>query len=82
MSNIISLEDEIRSLRITILICAPHFQGGHSDAGARIADLFNIPFPLRMKSLAKAARKEGLKPEKLWPWWKQMRAALKDRRGR
>lgn len=56
-----------------ILVMAPSFQGGHSQTGSEIADLFGIPFPLRMDNLAKAARARGFDPDHLWPWWKKMR---------
>lgn len=62
-----------RSFFITLLMCAPSFQGGHSDVGARLADELGTKFPLTMPNLAKVARRHGFDPDKLWPWWKKMR---------
>jgi hypothetical protein len=68
-----------RSLFVTLLMCAPSFQGGHSEVGARLADVLGTKFPITMPNLAKMARKEGLDPDKLWPWWKAQRpTALKS----
>jgi predicted RNase H-like HicB family nuclease len=65
---------KIRDYRVALFMAAAHCQGGHSDAGAIIADLLGVPLPLRMESLADRARKEGLDPDGLWPWWAKMRA--------
>lgn len=62
-----------RKLLIALLMCAAHCQGGHSEAGAEAAEALDIKFPITMEALAKAARREGLDRDKLWPWWKKMR---------
>lgn len=51
-----------------MLVKAPHFQGGHSDAGREIAKQLNCGFPVRMHGLIKAAKREGMDPKELWPW--------------
>lgn len=58
-----------------ILMAASHYQGGHSDIGAMIADMYGIPFPLTMDTLSRAARKRKLDPDVLWPWLKPMQDA-------
>jgi hypothetical protein len=57
------------SERIALFMCAAHCQGGHSVAGQEAAKALGITFPITMKKLATKARKEGLDPKKLWPWW-------------
>lgn len=52
-----------------ILKFATHYQGGHSDVGARICELYDMPFPVSMWSLRARAVEHGLKPAELWPWW-------------
>lgn len=78
MGIITRLEDDLRKTRIALLMCAAHCQGGHSEAGAEAAEVLGTTFPITMEKLARVARKEGLDPDKLWPWWKQ----LKQREGR
>lgn len=56
-----------------ILVMAPSFQGGHSGVGDEIAKFLDIPFPIRMDNLAKAARARNFDPDQLWPWWLKMR---------
>lgn len=55
--------------RIALYMCAAHCQGGHSAAGAEAAEALGITFPITMHKLANRARKDGLDPKKLWPWW-------------
>lgn len=55
--------------RIALFMCASHCQGGHSLAGAAAAKALGITFPITMKKLANRARKEGLDPKELWPWY-------------
>lgn len=57
------------SERVALYMCAAHCQGGHSDAGRAAADALGITFPITMKKLANRARKDGLDPKKLWPWY-------------
>lgn len=57
--------------RIALFMCAAHCQGGHSAAGMAAADALGITFPITMKKLANRARKDGLDPKKLWPWWEK-----------
>lgn len=54
--------------RIALFIVASHHQGGHSHPGMVISEALGIKFPVTMKKLATAARKDGLDPKKLWPW--------------
>jgi hypothetical protein len=61
-------QDQIARLEETLLVAGAHCQGGHSEAGRRIADLFGIPFPLRMENLREAAVARKLDPADLWPW--------------
>jgi len=56
-----------------LLIAAAHCQGGHSDAGAAIAEVFGIPFPVTMQALEGAATARGYEPKELWPWLFKMR---------
>lgn len=53
----------------TQLIRGASCQGGHSDEGRRIAGLLGVPFPLRMRHLAKRAVELELDPKELWPWY-------------
>jgi hypothetical protein len=55
--------------RIALFMCAASFQGGNSSAGRAAADALGITFPITMQKLANRARKDGLDPKKLWPWW-------------
>lgn len=64
-----------RVLRKALLMAAASCQGGHSDAGALIAEIFDIPFPIRMENLEAAALKDGFDPKTIWPWLYKMRAA-------
>lgn len=66
------MDDNLQTMR-TLLMCAAHCQGGHSEAGAAVADLFGIPFPLTMENLTKVAERHGFDRDDLWPWWKRMR---------
>lgn len=76
-----ALAARVIELQRALYMAAASNQGGHSDAGAEIARLLNVPFPLRMDALAKAAMRDGFDPDELWPWLKLMRArsALEDR---
>jgi hypothetical protein len=65
--------DQKQMLR-AVLMAAAHCQGGHSDAGAEIADLLGLPFPLRMETLRRAATDHGFLPYDLWPWLERMEA--------
>ena len=62
--------------RIALFMCAAHCQGGHSAAGAAAAEALGITFPVTMKKLANRARKDGLDPKKLWPWWEKAPTAV------
>lgn len=62
---------EIAQLRVALLMCASHCQGGHSDAGAAAAKALGISFPITMEKLKRAARRDGYDPARLWPWLKQ-----------
>ena len=55
--------------REALYMCAASCQGGHSDAGAAAAEVLGIPFPVSMLNLWGAALREGLDPDKLWPWY-------------
>lgn len=68
-----ALVAKVRGLRIALLMCAAHCQGGHSEAGAHAAEALGTTFPITMEKLARVARKDGLDPDKLWPWWKQLK---------
>lgn len=57
-----------------ILMAAASCQGGHSEVGGMIAEMFDIPFPLTMENLETAAIKEGFDPKELWPWLFKFRA--------
>lgn len=70
--------DEIEKLRVALFMCAAHCQGGSSNAGVVAANELGIPFPIRMDDLVDRARKEGLDPDRLWPWLRPMRAARGD----
>lgn len=59
--------------RAALFIVAPHHQGGHSEAGAVIADALGVPYPIRVNDLIAQAQKEGADPDVLWPWLVQMR---------
>ncbi len=50
-----------------ILMCAPSFQGGHSDVGQRLAEIIDCEFPINMMSLEKRAVEMKFDPAKLWP---------------
>lgn len=63
-----------RHLRRIIYRLACHAQGGHSEAGHEVSELLNIPFPLTMANLEKAATRDGFEPMELWPWLYKMRA--------
>lgn len=63
---------EIAGLRIALFMCAAHCQGGHSEAGRRAAEALGVPFPIRMESLKRAARRDGYDPARLWPWLTEM----------
>lgn len=62
-----------RELHITLLMAAPSFQGGHSEVGDRMADALGTTFPLTMEKLKRVARRDGLDPDRLWPWLKELR---------
>lgn len=62
-----------RELRRVLLMAAASNQGGNSAAGAEIAALFGIPFPVTMEGLEEAAHREGFDPAKLWPWLQSQR---------
>jgi len=64
--------------RIALLMIAPHHQGGHSDAGRILSERLAVPFPIRMPDLVKRARKDGLDPKKLWPWYAKGKSAHPD----
>ena len=66
------MTDEVRALRKALLMCAASCQGGHSDAGQAVCNIFGIPFPVRMRNLARVAIEHGFDPAELWPWWKQL----------
>lgn len=67
-------------VRRALYMCAAHCQGGHSDAGAEAADTLGIPFPVTMQNLVRAALKEGLDPDKLWPWMDPTLIAVERKR--
>lgn len=69
---------EIKRLRVALFMCAAHFQGGHSDAGAITADELRVPFPITMDALVDRAQQEGLDPDGLWPWLKKMRTMRRN----
>lgn len=54
--------------RRALFMCAAHCQGGHSAAGAEVADVLGVPFPIRMTDLIAKARAEGENPAELWTW--------------
>jgi hypothetical protein len=56
-------------------MAAANCQGGSSEAAAQVSAALGIPFPARMESLLEAAIRDGCDPEKLWPWWDQLRKA-------
>ena len=66
-------EEYYREAERLLLIAASHCQGGHSSTGADIANLFHIPFPLRMEGLEKVATDKGYDPKELWPWLHKQR---------
>lgn len=77
-----ALAARVIELQRALYMAAAGNQGGHSDAGAEIARLLNVPFPLTMGALAEAAARDGFDPDELWPWLiKPMRAhaAMEDR---
>lgn len=65
---------EVRALKRVLLMAAASHQGGHSEVGAAIAAVLEIPFPVTMEALEKAATDEGFEPAELWPWLYKMRA--------
>lgn len=65
--------------RIALFMCAASCQGGHSAAGQAAADALGVTFPITMKMLANRARKEGLDPKKLWPWWEKAPALASEK---
>jgi hypothetical protein len=67
--------------RIALYMCAAHCQGGHSTAGQAAADALGITFPITMQKLANRARKDGLDPKKLWPWWNKTTSLSPPARG-
>jgi hypothetical protein len=60
-------------LRKALYMSAASCQGGHSSAGQVIAEVFGVPFPIRMKDLLAKAKAEGFDPVELWPWWEHQR---------
>ena len=66
--------------RIALFKCAPSHQGGHSATGAAAAEALGITFPITMQKLANRARKDGLDPKKLWPWWDKAPALTPTKR--
>ena len=54
--------------RIALFMCAASCQGGNSTAGAAAAEALGVPFPVRLEALVEQALREGLDPDKLWPW--------------
>lgn len=71
-------KDAMAPERIALYMCASHCQGGHSAAGFEAAKALGIPFPITMKKLKTAARKDGLDWKKLWPWLAEMEARQRD----
>ena len=59
-------------LERALLMCAPSHQGGHSDTGMEISEVFGIGFPLSMDSLRAFAISRGHMPYDLWPWLERM----------
>lgn len=59
-----------------LFVAASHCQGGHSEAGAMIADVFGFEFPVSMDKLRKAAEARGYNAAELWPWWVKQRPDL------
>lgn len=64
-----------REMREALFMCATHCQGGHSEAGYAAAQILGVPFPITMPDLVAKVRAEGLDPDKLWPWYAEMRVA-------
>jgi hypothetical protein len=65
--------------REAIFLAAQHCQGGHSEAGAAIAKVLGVPFPLQMTSLIAALRSEGENPAKFYPWMIKQHGAGRHR---
>lgn len=57
-----------REYRRVLFMCAAHHQGGLSVAGAVVADILRVPFPIRMENLILKAAGEGFDTEDLWPF--------------
>lgn len=63
----------LRKAREALFRAGPSHQGGHSDTGAAIAEALDVPFPLNVYELEKAAKAEGYDPNDLWPWLQEQR---------
>jgi hypothetical protein len=64
---------EIVTSREALFRVAPSHQGGHSATGKAIADALGCTFPLQVYELEAKAKDEGMDPDVLWPWLKEMR---------
>ena len=56
--------------RRALFMCAASCQGGHSAAGKAAADVLGVSFPITMRELCKAVKREGEKPTEFYPWMK------------
>lgn len=62
--------------RRAMFLAAQHCQGGHSEAGAALAEQLGVPFPLNMGSLVARVRAEGENPARMYPWLIKMARRL------
>jgi hypothetical protein len=60
-------------IREALYMCAASCQGGHSAAGRAAAHHLNVGFPINMESMEVQAKRDGLDPEHLWPWYVKMK---------
>lgn len=69
-------DPDINPDRNALFMCASHCQGGHSEAGAAAAAALGVPFPITMPNMLAKATAEGLDPDHLWPWLREMNPHL------
>lgn len=62
--------------RRALFLCAPHHQGGHSDAGRIIAETLGVSFPIRMPALVELLRREGEDPAEFYPWLQSLQTGV------
>ena len=67
-------DDDAREWMEAIMMAAASHQGGHSEVGARFAEIIGTEFPLRMEGLTARAIEMKFDPAKLWPWLNKQRA--------